>query len=96
MVDIIRRMILPSLVLFDLDETLFDHRHASRCGLSALQVECVGLRPVALSDLAKRAFEILNETHARVLDGTLTQEEGRLQRFRLLLGSYPAYFTNRE
>lgn len=88
MVDIIRRMIRPSLVLFDLDETLFDHRHSSRSGLSALQAECGGLAAVALSDLEKRAFEILNETHARVLAGILTQDEGRLERFRLLLGSY--------
>ena len=85
---IIRKMTLPSLVLFDLDETLFDHRHASRCGLRALQANCSGLSPFALSALEGRAIEIFNETHMRVLGGRLTQEEGRLERLRRLLGSY--------
>ena len=81
-------MTLPSLVLFDLDETLFDHRHACRCGLRALQATCRGLSPVALAELETRAMEIFNATHMRVLGGRLTQEEGRLERLRLLLGSY--------
>ena len=77
-----------SLVLFDLDDTLFDHRHASLCGLRALQADCSGLPTVALSELERRAIEIFNENHMRVLGGRLTQEEGRLARFRLLLASY--------
>ena len=81
-------MLSPTLVLFDLDETLFDHRHASRCGLRALQVDCSGLSSFPLSELERRAIEIFNEAHMRVLGGRLTQEEGRLERLRLLLGSY--------
>ncbi len=72
------------LVLFDLDETLFDHSHASRCGLKTLQDEYDGFGAPSLDELESTAFEILNRTHRKILSGVLTQEEGCIERFRLL------------
>jgi HAD superfamily hydrolase (TIGR01549 family) len=72
------------LVLFDLDETLFDHLHASRSGLMALQADYAGFRRVGIDELETAAYDILNRTHTKVLAGLLTQDEGRIERFRLL------------
>ena len=74
----------PRLVLFDLDDTLFDHRHASRCGLDTLRNEYQAFRARGVEELDSAAFEILNRTHRKVLAGLLTQAEGRIERFRLL------------
>ncbi len=72
----------PSLVLFDLDQTLFDHRGASRSALAALQKEHPALGAVSIADLDEAAFQILNRTHAKVLAGLLTPIQARIERLR--------------
>lgn len=74
----------PSVVLFDLDETLFDHRNSSREALAWLRRTFPQIDHIPLDTLETEAFRILNETHERVLAGELTQDEGRLARFRRL------------
>jgi FMN phosphatase YigB (HAD superfamily) len=39
------------LVLFDLDDTLFDHQHSRRCGLLALQHTYLSLAQIPLKTL---------------------------------------------
>ena len=84
-------MASPSLVLFDLDDTLVDHRYATHKGLAALQKHYSPFSRIPLSDIETRASKILEETHQRVLKGSLSQEDGRQERFRLLLASYQHY-----
>lgn len=76
-------------VLFDLDDTLFDHRHSSRAALTLLQKEFAGeLGGVPLDELATATLDILNSVHHEVLAGTILPDEARIKRFRMLLGKY--------
>ena len=78
-------MAQPKAVLFDLDETLFDHRHSADAALGALQKLWPRLATIAVTELQVRHRRILDETHPRVLAGTLTKEDSRVLRMRLLL-----------
>jgi putative hydrolase of the HAD superfamily len=74
-------------VLFDLDETLFDHRNSSEAWIRALQDRWVPLQTFAMADLYARHHRFLNEIHPSVLAGTVTKEESRVLRMRRLLES---------
>lgn len=71
-------------VLFDLDDTLFDHQYCSQSGLAALQQEHAGLRQKTVVELQHDHLRLLNETHAQVMQGVLSPEEARVERFRRL------------
>jgi HAD superfamily hydrolase (TIGR01549 family) len=79
-----------SLILFDLDETLFDHRHASRSALEVLKRDHPALGHVSVEDLAEAAYQILEQTHTRVLAGELTVHAARIERLRQLFGRFGA------
>ncbi|HET7219395.1 MAG TPA: hypothetical protein VFJ02_15160, partial [Vicinamibacterales bacterium] len=72
----------PRAVLFDLDDTLFDHRHAARQALT-----CVHQMHACF---AMRRFETFEDEHARcleelhrsVLAGERGIDDARLERFR--------------
>ena len=81
-------MALPSLVLFDLDDTLVDHRYATHKGLAALKEHFTPFSRFPLPEIETRAAKILEETHQRVLKGLLSPDAGRQERFKLLLASY--------
>ena len=74
-----------SVLLADLDDTLFDHAHATRAALAHLR----DLEP-RWSDWEHHAFEsrhneVLELLHQEVLTGRLTVEAARVERFRRLL-----------
>jgi HAD superfamily hydrolase (TIGR01549 family) len=71
-------------VLFDLDDTLFDHRYAARCALQHIQETHASFRQYPLDHLEREDFRLLTEKHALVLAGTLSLEESRIQRIQLL------------
>ena len=76
-------------VLFDLDDTLFDHRHSSREALKALQSEFTReLGSIPLDALEIANLEILNSVHVEVLAGTLSPDDARTKRFGMLLTQY--------
>ena len=77
-----------SLILFDLDETLFDHLHASRSALDALRQDHPDLESIPLGTLAKEAYRILEATHLRVLAGELTVTDARVERLRQLFNRF--------
>lgn len=81
-------------VLFDLDDTLFDHQHSSQCGLAAIQKQysCFQQRPLA--DLEKTHIQLLNGIHDKVLKGVFSLEEARTVRFRELFKHYGESATN--
>lgn len=83
-------------VLFDLDDTLFDHRYSSRCALIALQSRYPALGYVPLDDLEAANLEILNEVHVDVLRGAIGPDEARERRFGMLFGRFGASLSADE
>jgi 5'-nucleotidase len=72
------------LVLFDMDDTLFDHRHAVRESLAAGRREDPRLAARPLGGLLAEYDRLLDEVHPDVLAGRATHAEARRERFRRL------------
>jgi putative hydrolase of the HAD superfamily len=72
-------------VLFDLDDTVFDHKHSRLCGLKALQDRYPELSRVPLRTLEAEHEALLQADYGRVLDGAVSFAEGRVMRARGLL-----------
>lgn len=83
-------------VLFDIDDTLFDHRHSARVSLQMLQAEFPALAGVPIEVLELAHLEILNDVHDQVLAGTITQEAARENRFTMLLARFGAECSAEE
>ena len=67
-------------VLFDLDDTLIDFQYSRRCGLRAVQELLPALSPVPLEELELVHDEQLHANYLRTLDGSLSDDEARLER----------------
>ncbi len=72
-------------VLCDLDDTLFDHRHATRAALAELRSEEPAFERWPAAELEHRHAGILEELHVDVLAGRRTIDEARRERFGRLL-----------
>jgi HAD superfamily hydrolase (TIGR01509 family) len=72
-------------VLFDLDDTLFDHRGCARDALAAVHQSHQRLREVPFDALAQAHGGLLEELHAEVMLGRLPLETARVERFRRLM-----------
>jgi HAD superfamily hydrolase (TIGR01509 family) len=84
------------VVLFDLDDTLFDHQYCCRAGLAAVQQTYVG-RIQGSVEAAEATYRTLLETwHTKVLEGLISIDESRLERFRVLLSSEQTVATDEE
>lgn len=73
------------LVLFDLDDTLYDHSHARDRCLLALRRHFPLLARRPLPELARRYDDILNRVHDHVLNGSMTAGQARRVRLGKLL-----------
>ena len=76
------------LVLFDLDDTLFDHQHSRRCGLLTLQKLYAPLAQIPIADLVAEHEYQLTASYDSVLDGAMSLQANRLERFRRLFVSF--------
>lgn len=74
-------------VLADLDDTLFDHRYATRAALGHLASAEPAFAVWSVEELARRHAEILEVLHLEVLAGRRTIAEARIERFSRLLGA---------
>jgi len=74
-------------VLCDLDDTLFDHRHATRAALAELWAAETGFQAWPVVELERRHAEVLEELHVDVLEGRRTIDEARRERFGRLLAA---------
>lgn len=74
-----------SAVLFDLDDTLFDHRGCAREALAAVQQGHDGLRAMPFEALERAHARLLERLHGDVMMGRMPLDTARLERFRLLL-----------
>lgn len=72
-------------VLFDLDDTLFDHTHATHCALRQLQAFEPALSEWEIDALHREHAAILEELHVEVIYGRMTVDDARVERFRRLL-----------
>jgi putative hydrolase of the HAD superfamily len=73
-------------VLFDLDDTLFDHRGCARDALEAVQASQPCFREMPFSDLEQAHARFLEELHREVMTGRLPLDAARQERFRRLFG----------
>jgi HAD superfamily hydrolase (TIGR01549 family) len=72
-------------VLFDLDDTLFDHAGCSRDALIATQARDPRLGALPITELERAHSTLLEELHGEVMLGRVPLHEARLERFRRLL-----------
>lgn len=72
------------VVLFDLDDTLFDHTYATMDALGALQGVYPWFRALSVGELQGRHSRLLEQFHLEVLAGRLTVDEARVRRFSAL------------
>jgi HAD superfamily hydrolase (TIGR01509 family) len=77
-------------VLFDLDDTLYDHRFASAQAVIHLQQSYPCFAGVPEAEFEREHRELLEQIHLRILRGELTLDQGRLERYRELLSRYGA------
>ena len=73
------------VILSDLDDTLFDHRWATRTALDAVRRETPAFECWSADELNTRHGEVLELLHHQVLAGRLSVETARFERFRRLL-----------
>ena len=71
-------------VLFDLDDTLFDHRACAREALSDVHRAHPAFRALQFQELERLHAGLLEDLHRRVLTGELPLEIAREERFRRL------------
>ena len=76
----------PAVVLFDLDDTLFDHRRASAIALAAMHAAHAPDLPFAA--FALRHAEALEVFHQRFLTGELSLDEARVARMQTLFAMF--------
>ena len=81
---------LPPFILFDLDDTLFDHTKASRIALTA--VHASHARDVDFDAFALEHAQVVEVYHARFLSGEFNLDEARLARMTELFST----FENRD
>src|SRR6476646_4284396 len=72
-------------VLFDLDDTLFDHRGCARDALTAVQQSQRCFQVMSFDALERAHAEFLEELHTEVMLGRVPIEVARIERFRRLL-----------
>lgn len=75
-------------IFFDLDDTLFDHRHSSQAGLLAVKGQFDCFQQVPFAEFEHQHRELLERYHLNVLKGTMTLDDARLERFRQLFLLY--------
>jgi HAD superfamily hydrolase (TIGR01509 family) len=88
----------PSLkaVLFDLDDTLFDHSHSILCAVEALREGYPTLEAAPLEELVYHYSRLLDELHPQVMAGHLTLDESRMERTRRLFARYGVTLSEAE
>jgi putative hydrolase of the HAD superfamily len=82
--------------LFDLDDTLFDHRHSTRTALAVIRERLPSLAALAADALEEQHAVVLEELHQRVLTGHMDVDAARRERFKRLVNMQGADVTAQE
>lgn len=72
------------LILFDLDNTLFDHNHSLHCAISAIQERYPGLADIETQTLIDQYNDSLQQAYDRYLEKLITYEEKDTVKVKLL------------
>jgi putative hydrolase of the HAD superfamily len=83
----------PKAVFFDLDDTLFDHRHSLQQGIAAVHAAYPSLHHVSCADLTATYLSLIEHWHHQVMVGMLTLEGARRERFRDVFARYGQQIT---
>jgi len=83
----VTRPAMVSAVLFDLDDTLFDHRGCARDALEAVRTSHACFREMAFAKLERAHAQLLEELHHDVMTGRVSLEAARNERFRRLFAA---------
>ena len=78
----------PTTILFDLDDTLFDHIATARASLRASATPLPFFQTVDFEPFYQLYSELLEEYHALLMAGRYSYEEARRLRFERLLAPY--------
>ena len=78
-------MNVVTAVLFDLDDTLFDHAGCARDALIAVQASHRSFATMPFDSLEQAHARLLEELHGEVMLGRVPLEQARIERFRRLL-----------
>jgi pyrimidine 5'-nucleotidase len=81
-------------VLFDLDDTLFDHQGCSREALATIRDAHEVLRAMPFDVLHRAHAALLEELHGEVMLGRVSVDDARVERFRRLLEAAGARVSN--
>ncbi len=84
----------PRAVLFDLDDTLYDHTACARAGLVALKDRYEALGPI--DELEHVHHETLEAAHLRLLAGEITQHEARTIRTQQMFAHFGTVLDEAE
>ena len=84
------------VILFDLDDTLFDQRYCSRAGLAAVRKTYAGRIDGSLEELETAYNTLLEQWHEKVLAGSISIDDARIERFRVLLSSQETMATREQ
>jgi HAD superfamily hydrolase (TIGR01549 family) len=76
---------MPRAVLFDLDDTLFDHHRSARAALAG--VHAAFASRVGFDEFERHHIRFLEEMHIEVLAGRVHLDEARRERFRRVFGA---------
>ena len=71
-------------VLFDLDDTLVDHQHASRAAIAGVRERFAALQSLELDELVVQNQRILDSMHHEVALGERDVADARIERYRRL------------
>lgn len=75
-------------VLFDLDDTLFDHQYCAQAALETVHCGHDGFQSIPFAEFRRRHAELLEDLHQEVMFGRLDIDTAREERFRrLFLGA---------
>jgi len=83
-------------VFFDLDDTIYDHRHSCMCGLSKLREIYPPLQDYEVGHLEADYLLRLNILHELLLQGLITQEESRYKRIGGTLNQHGVHLEGQE
>ena len=83
----------PKAVIFDLDDTLYDHLHSARYGLIELAKRYPPMQSVSIPELDDRYSDALESIHLRLLRGEVDQTTARIVRMQQLFASFEIEVT---
>ncbi len=76
----------PKAILFDLDDTLFDHQRASTMALQVMHAEFAAAAD--FDEFSRTHGEVLEEFHQHFLNGKYTLDQARIARMKKLFAAF--------